>query len=152
MQYAYNVNMVYSFSNCRRLFFPDLEQAVDKKTKTQMPYIFHVIHAENPLHHRTIMRISDYCEHLAMILIIISKNDVIGRISFPMKWTDENVSAKHFGDKFNEKFDGKCIHHGTRYETSVMDFELNKDLVNENDLKEIFDGIEAAIKEIFAKK
>lgn len=117
-----------------------------------MPYIFHVIHAENPLLHRTIMRISDCCEHLAMILIVISKNDVIGRISIPMKLAGKNFPAKHFGDKFNEKFDGKCIHHGTRYETSVMDFKLNKDLVNENDLKEVFDSVETVIKDIFKKQ
>lgn len=94
------------------------------------------------------MRISDSCEHLVMILIIISKNDVIGRISIPMKLVGEHFPAKHFGDKFNEKFDGKCIHHGTRYETSVMDFELNKDLVNENGLKEVFDSVEALIEDV----
>lgn len=129
-----------------------MEQALTETTKKQLPYIFHVIHAEHPLHHRTIMRISDSCEHLAMILIIISKNDVIGRISIPMKLTGEHFPAKHFGDKFNEKFDGKCIHHGTRYDASVMDFELNKDRVNENGLKEVFDSVEALIEDVLKKQ
>lgn len=129
-----------------------MKQALIKTTKNQQTYVFHVIHAENPLLHKTIMRISDYCEHLIMILIIISNNDVIGRISIPMKLVGENYPAKHFGDKFNEKFDGKCIHNGTRYETSVMDFELNKDLVNENGLKEVFDSVEALIEDIIKKK
>lgn len=126
-----------------------MEKAIDESTLNEKPYFFHIINTDHALHHRTIMRISDLSEHLAMVLIIISNDAVTGRIHIPLKYT--NLTAKYFSNEFNAKFNGKCIHDGTRYSTSVTDFQLKKDLVNEDSLKEVFNTVEGLFKKMFKK-
>lgn len=111
-------------------------------------YAFHVINAQHPLHHRTIMRMTDACTNMALVLIIISKNDVIGRISVPLAYTEGKFTAKELADRICAKFNGKSIHHGTRLEASVTDFQLNRSVVNDEQLNNIFKEIESVFRNI----
>lgn len=94
---------------------------------------------------------TDIRSEIPIAIINISDTEVIGRVSIPSKYTSENFGAKHLGDIFNDKFDGKCIHHGERYDTSVCDFRLNKKLVSDFDLKNIFEKIKTMLKTILDK-
>lgn len=97
------------------------------------------------------MHATDIRNEIPVIIINISNEEVMGRISIPSQYTNDEFRAKHLGDVFNETFDGKCIHDGTRYGTSVCDFRLNKKLVNDKDLNDIFENIETMIKKILGK-
>lgn len=94
------------------------------------------------------MRMTDEYRNMSLVLIIISENGVIGRISLPLSYTNENLTAKELSDEFCLKFNGKTIHHGTRLEASVADFQLRKDLVNDESLNEIFKRVERSILNI----
>lgn len=94
------------------------------------------------------MRMTDACDNVALVLIIISESDVIGRISIPLSYTKGKLTAKEVGDEFSLKFNGKCIHNGTRLEASVTDFHLNKSLVNDDSLKEVFKRVESLFSNI----
>lgn len=110
-------------------------------TLNKKPCAFHVISTRHPLHHRTIMRMTDPYQNLAMVLIIISRDNVIGRASVPL---DDNrqLTAKDLSDEFCRQFDGQIIHNGTRSEASVSDFQLKNRKINEENLKEVFGRIE----------
>lgn len=127
---------------------PGIEDALSTASLNKKRYVFHVINTKYPLDLRTILRMSDLGEDAAIILIIISNSDVTGRITIPLKYTNEKLTAKDLGDEFNVKFDGKCIHHGTRLEASVTDFQLKKELVNEQSLKDVFKRVETVLNNI----
>lgn len=130
------------------MYFQEIGTLLSDSIAKKQPYIFHVINAECILHNATILRISDLCEDIVLVLIMITKDDISGRISIPLKYTNDNLNAKHLGDEFNVRFDGKCIHHGTRYETSFTDFRLNKDLVNKESLNEVVAKVGEIIKKM----
>lgn len=95
--------------------------------------------------------VTDTAENLPIVVINISNNDVIGRVSIPLKFTTNYFTAKHLGDEFNCEFDGKCIHDGTRYDYAVSDFCLNKNLVNSDKLNDTFNRVKDIIKRISKK-
>lgn len=86
---------------------------------------------------------TDGCTNIALVLIVISKNDVIGRISIPLSFTKLKCTAKQLGDEFCLKFKGKCIHNGTRLEASVTDFQLECSQVNDDSLRDVFKHFES---------
>lgn len=94
------------------------------------------------------MHATDLRKEIPIIIINISKDDVIGRVSIPLKYTNDEFRAKHLGNAFNEQFDGKCIHDGIRYDTSVCDFRLNTKLVNDDQLNSIFKRVGKIIKKL----
>lgn len=97
------------------------------------------------------MYATDINKDIPNILINISKNDVIGRVSIPLKYTNDELRAKHLADTFIEYFDGKCTHDSTRYDASICDFRLNPKLVNDDKLKNIFKKVENLLKKIVSK-
>lgn len=115
------------------------------------PYIIIAIKTEHILGNKTMMHATDLRKDIPIVLINISNEEVIGRISIPSQFLNDQFKAKHLVDTFNDRFDGKCIHDGTRYETSVCDFRLNKQLVNDTDLNSIFKKIENVFKQILGK-
>lgn len=94
------------------------------------------------------MRMTDEYRNMSLVLIIISENDVIGRISLPLSYTNGNLTAKELGDEFCLNLNGKNVHHGTRLEASVADFQLKKDLVNDESLEKVFKRVEGLILNI----
>lgn len=94
------------------------------------------------------MRMTDEYKDMALVLIVISENDVIGRISMPLNYSKGKLTAKELGDEFCLKFNGKSIHHGTRLEASVNDFQLKKNLVSDERLKEVFERVQRLIDNI----
>lgn len=94
------------------------------------------------------MRMTDACENVALVLIIISENNAVGRISIPVSYTKGELTAKELGDEFSLKFNAKCIHDGTRLEALVSDFQLQKSLVNDESLKEVFGRVESLFSDI----
>lgn len=97
------------------------------------------------------MHATDIRKEIPVILINISNDEVIGRVSIPSQYTNDGFKAKHLGDIFNETFDGKCIHDGTRYDASVCDFRLDKKLVNIKGVTRVFEKIENIIKKVIGK-
>lgn len=87
------------------------------------------------------MHATDLRKEIPMVIVNVSRNEVVGRVSIPLKYTNDDFRAKHLGDTFNQQFDGKCIHDGTRYDTSVCDFRLNTKLVNDEQLNSVFKKI-----------
>ncbi|KAG4069870.1 hypothetical protein HA402_009577 [Bradysia odoriphaga] len=126
----------------RKLYDPDLERAISSGTLNKKPCIFHVISTRHPLHPRTIMRMTDTYNHLPLVLIVISGEVAIGRITIPMADNDRNLTAKELSDEICMKFDGTIHHHGRQLGTSVCDFQLKSSLINEANLKEMFQRIE----------
>lgn len=92
--------------------------------------------------------ITDSAGDLPVVIINIATDDVIGRVSVPLDYTTNYFTAKHIGDEFNDAFDGKCRHDGTRYEQAVSDFLLNKHRVNTNKLDEVFARVTKIIDRI----
>ncbi len=88
------------------------------------------------------MRMTDSYKNLALVLIVISRDGVYGRVSVPLDGPDQKLTAKELTDEFCSKFNGETIHHGTRSGSSVCDFQLNKSAVNEDGLKEVIGRIE----------
>lgn len=97
------------------------------------------------------MHATDLRKEIPIVLINISHEEVIGRISIPSQFINDKFNVKHLVDTFNDTFDGKCIHDGTRYDTSVCDFRLNKQRVNDTDLNSMFKKIESVFKQILGK-
>lgn len=130
------------------MYNPGLEKAVATATLLKKSYIFHVIHAQHQLHNRTVMRMTDTYRNVPLFLLIITENDALGRISLPLSYSKENLTAKKLSDELCLKFNGKSIHHGTRLEASVADFRLEKSLINDESLKEIFERVESLCSNI----
>lgn len=94
------------------------------------------------------MRMTDACENVALVLLIISENNAVGRISIPVSYTKGELTVKELGDEFSLKFNAKCIHDGTRLEAFVSDFQLQKSLVNDESLKDVFGRVESLFSNI----
>lgn len=120
--------------------------ALNDSTLQNQPYIVHAIKTEHILGNKIMMHATDLRNEIPIVIINISKDNVIGRVSIPLKYTNEDFRAKHLSDAFNEQFDGKCIHDGLRYDTSVCDFRLNIKLVNDDQLNSIFKRVREIIK------
>lgn len=112
----------------------------------KLPYIIKTIKTDNILGNKTMMYATDIRKEIPVVIINVSKDDVIGRVSLPLKCTSDDFRAKHLSDTFNMEFDGKCVHDGTRYDTSVCDFRLNTNLINDKQLNYVFQKIEQMIK------
>lgn len=113
-----------------------------------LPYIIHTIKTKHILGNKTMMHATDLRKEIPVIIVNVSDTEVIGRISIPSTYTNDDFRAKHVGDAFNETFDGKCIHDGQRYDTSVCDFRLNKTLVNDSDLNNLLGKIKNMLKKV----
>lgn len=100
------------------------------------------------LGNKTMMYATDIRKEIPVVIINLAKDDVIGRVSLPLKCTSDAFRAKHLGDTFNTEFDGECIHDGTRYDTSVCDFRLNTKLINDKHLNNILKKVEQKIKQM----
>lgn len=94
------------------------------------------------------MHATDLRKEIPIVIVNISDTEVIGRVSIPTMYVNDDFRAKHLGDAFNTTFDGKCIHDGQRYDTSVCDFRLNKTLVNDNDLENVYKKIKTILKKV----
>lgn len=94
------------------------------------------------------MHATDLRKEIPIVIVNISDTEVVGRVSIPSIYINDNFRAKHLGDAFNATFDGKCIHDGQRYDTSVCDFRLNKTLVNDNNLENVFEKIKDMLKKM----
>lgn len=94
------------------------------------------------------MHATDLRKEIPVIIVNISDTEVVGRVSIPSIYVNADFRAKHLGDAFNETFDGKCIHDGQRYDSSVCDFRLNKTLINESDLNIVFKKIIDTLKKM----
>lgn len=103
------------------------------------------------LGNKSMMHATDLRKDIPVVIVNISDTDVIGRASIPSIHLNDKFRAKHLGDELIAKFDGKCIHDGERYESSVCDFRLNKTLVNDNNLDNLFDKIENMLKKMLDK-
>ncbi|KAJ6633275.1 Alanine--tRNA ligase, mitochondrial [Pseudolycoriella hygida] len=117
---------------------PALEKTLATASLNKRTYAFHVIHASHPLHTRTILRMTDECADIALVLIIVSNYDVIGRIAIPISKTDAKSIIKELRDEFCGTFNGKCIHEGSRLEAYVADFQFDKTRINDDSLKNAF--------------
>lgn len=132
------------------LYYRDLVSQRLSTVSTDDPtYILVSIKTEHSL--ISMMQATDLRGEIPMVIINISEDEVIGRVSIPLKYTNDNFQAKHLGDEFNKKFDGKCIHDGTRYDNSVCDFRLTAKLVNEEELNNIFKKVEQLIQKCLNK-
>lgn len=127
---------------------PGLEKTLSTASLNRKPFLFYLIGAHHHPLLRTVYRMTDSCENMALVLIVVSRHQVTGRISIPLSLSKGQLSAKEVSEEFTEKFEGVCIHHGTRYETSVADFNFNKDLVTEESLNEVLTRIESLFKNI----
>lgn len=107
-------------------------------------YIVHAIKTEHTL--VTMMQATDLRKDIPIVLINVTKDDIVGRVSIPLKYTNDDFRAKHLGDIFNNQFDGKCIHDSTRYDASVCDFRLNPKLVNDDQLNNVLKRVGDMIK------
>lgn len=94
------------------------------------------------------MHATDLRKEIPIVIVNISDTEVVGRVSIPSTYINDDFRVKHLGDTFNATFDGKCIHDGQRYDTSVCDFRLNKTLVNDNDLENVFKKIKKMLKKV----
>lgn len=94
------------------------------------------------------MRMTDTHRHLPLALIVISGNVAIGRVTMPIGDNERSLIAKEISDEFCLRFDGTTIHHGTRLGASVCDFQLTSSLINEADLKDVFERIENLVRKV----
>lgn len=92
--------------------------------------------------------ITDSAGELPIVIINIATDAVVGRVSVPLDYTTNYFTAKHIGDEFNDVFNGKCRHDGTRYEQAVSDFLLNKHRVNTDKLNVVFAKVTKIIERI----
>lgn len=107
------------------------------------------IKTKHSLGNKSMMHATDVRNDIPMVVLNISKEEVVGRVSIPLKHTtDGTFRAKHLSDIFNEQFDGKCIHDGTRYDNSVCDFRLSAKLVTDKQLNDIFKKVGQLIEKI----
>lgn len=128
-----------------------MSRALSDESLDDLPYIVHAIKTEHILGNKIMMHATDLRKEIPIVVINVSKNEVIGRVSIPLKYTHDDFRAKHLGDTFNQQFEGKCVHDGTRYETSVCDFRLNKKLVNDERLNSVIQKVEKLLKNILNK-
>lgn len=124
---------------------------INDATLVNQPYIVTAIETEHMLGNRTMMHATDLGKDIPMVLINISNEDVVGRISIPSQFTTENFHPKYLLEQIIKTFDGECIHLGTRYDTSVCDFRLNKQLVNDRDMKNVFEKVKSEIENVLGK-
>lgn len=136
---------VFDFITYRNL----VSQALNDSSLQNQPYIVHTIKTEHILGNKVMMHATDMRSDIPIVIINLSKDEVIGRVSIPLKYTNDEFRAKHLGDAFNNEFDGKCIHDGNRYDTSVCDFRLNIKLVNDEQLNSISKRVGQMIKNLF---
>lgn len=94
------------------------------------------------------MRMTDTYSHLPLVLIVISGDVAVGRISIPITDNEKSITAKELSDEFCMKFDGTIIHHGTRAREWVCDFQLKSSLISETRLTEVFQRIENLIGKV----
>lgn len=125
--------------------------ALNDKSLNNVPYIVHAIKTEHMLGNKTMIHATDLRKEIPIVIINVSKDEVIGRVSIPLKYTHDDFRAKHLGDAFNRQFDGKCIHDATRYDTSVCDFSLNTQLVNDDQLDSVFQKVGQLLKKLLNK-
>ncbi|XP_055315082.1 alanine--tRNA ligase, mitochondrial [Sitodiplosis mosellana] len=123
-----------------------VSQALSDSSLQNQLYIVHAIKTEHTLGNKIMMHATDLRKEIPIVIINVSKDDVIGRVSIPLKYTNDDFRAKHLSDAFNDEFDGNCIHDGSRYDTSVCDFRLNTKLVNDEQLNSIFKRVGQMIK------
>lgn len=120
--------------------------ALNDASLESLPYIIHAIKTEHIL--EVMMQATDLRKEIPIVIINVTDNGVVGRVSIPLKYGNDDFRAKHIGDAFIEQFDGTCIHDGTRYDTSVCDFRLNRKLVSDNRLKSVFEKVEQLMKKL----
>lgn len=94
------------------------------------------------------MYATDLHKEIPVILLNITDTEAIGRVSIPSLHTNDDFRAKHLSDAFIATFDGKCIHDGQRYDSSVCDFRMNKTLVNDNNLDTVLKTVENILKKV----
>ncbi|XP_031619988.1 alanine--tRNA ligase, mitochondrial isoform X2 [Contarinia nasturtii] len=125
-----------------------LNAELNDSSKKQLPYIVCTINTEHRL--VSMMYSTDLNADIPNVLINITNDQVIGRISIPLKNLSDPFyfRAKHLADVFIEQFGGKCIHDSTRYDASVCDFSLNVKSVNSEQLNNMFKKVEQMLKEI----
>lgn len=127
----------------RTLYLPALEKSISTAKLNKKSYAFHAISTHHPLSARTILRMTDLCSNdMVLVLIIISSDGVVGRITVPFDHVNRQLTSKQLSDEFCHRFKGRGIHHGTRLQATVSDFVLKKSEVSEEGLKEIFKRIE----------
>lgn len=119
----------------------------DASTK-QLPYIIRTINTKHRL--TSMMYSTDLNKDIPNVLINIAKDEVIGRVSIPLKYINDEFyfRAKHLADMFIKEFGGKCIHDSTRYDASVCDFSLNIKNVSDGQLNEMFKQVEKIFNEL----
>lgn len=92
--------------------------------------------------------LTDSAEELPVVVVNLATDTVIGRVSIPLEYTTNYYTAKHIGDEFNNVFNGKCRHAGTRYNQAVSDFQLDKNRVNSKGLETVFAKISQIVERI----
>lgn len=100
------------------------------------------------LGNKTMMYATDLRKEIPAVILNITDTEAIGRISIPLLYTNADFRAKHLSDAFITTFDGKCIHDGHRYDTSVCDFRLNKTLINDSHLDNVIKNIKDILKKV----
>lgn len=121
---------------------------LDESSLEHLPYIVRTIKTQHLLGNKTMMHATDLRKDIPIVIVNVSETEVVGRVSIPSTYINDEFRAKHLGDAFNATFDGKCIHDGQRYDASVCDFRLNKTLVNDSNLENVFRKIKETLKKV----
>lgn len=106
----------------------------------------HIIETDHTLLHNSLRDLTDFRKDVPIIVINVSNETVCGRISVPLKYIEDNFTTKHLSDEFNSRFEGKCLHDGTRFESAVNDFVLKRDAVNVEKLKNALENVRKIIR------
>lgn len=121
---------------------------MEKARATDDPCHMYIFRTNYAVLQHTMQLMTDASADLPIVVINIANDNVIGRVSVPVDYTTNYFTAKHIGDEFNETFDGKCRHDGTRYDQAVSDFLLNKHRVDSNKLNEVFVKVKRIVDRI----
>lgn len=121
---------------------------MEKARASEDPCHLYILRTNYAVLQHTRELMTDESADMPIVIINIGQDAVIGRVSVPLDYTTNYFTAKHIGDEFNEAFDGKCRHDGTRYNQAVSDFLLDKHRVNSQQLETVFAKVSKIVERL----
>lgn len=123
-------------------------------TSRNEAYLLQIIETKHALLPNSIRDLTDLHKDIPIVVINLSSDAVSGRASIPMKYVNENFTAKHLCDEFNRQFQDRCQFQvvSTRYEASVCNFVLKTDAVDKEKLQAALGKLGEIIEDILKNR